>query len=102
MKTNSSFNRILAVVAIIATVFVMHFSCQYISEHTGHHCDDSDHCPICTMILQCENVVKTLGTGLIVAALIAFVSKVIEEVASYFNYQSIQTTLVSQKVRLDS
>jgi hypothetical protein len=102
MSKNNILKRIFALVAILATVILVQFSNEYISEHINHHCDDSDHCPVCSVIIQCENNIKTLSTGLIlvVAAVIAF-SFIAVEIAN-FDYQSIQTTLVSQKVRLDS
>ncbi|MCR5580101.1 MAG: hypothetical protein K6F66_00805 [Pseudobutyrivibrio sp.] len=102
MSRGNSFNRILALVAVLATVLVMSFSTSTISVHIAHHCNDEAHCPVCSLILQCENNIKTIGTGLIIAVAFAIVAFTIAEVASYFDFESVQTTLVSQKVRLDS
>lgn len=102
MSKNNTLKRIFALVAILATVILVQFSNEYISEHINHHCDDSEHCPVCSVIVQCENNIKTLSTGLIliVTAVMAFAFIAAETVN--FDYQSVQTTLVSQKVRLDS
>ncbi|SDB15379.1 hypothetical protein SAMN02910298_00829 [Pseudobutyrivibrio sp. YE44] len=102
MSKNKSFNRIIALVAILATVFLMHFSDLYISEHANHHCNDSDSCPVCTMLVQCQSNLKTLSSGLSLVVVALFVVAAVLVEASNFDYQSIQTTLVSQKVRLDS
>ncbi len=102
MRRTVGFNRILSMVALFAIVFVVLFSASFISNNLGHHCDDQDHCPVCTFIIQCQQNIKTIGTGLIAAASVIFISTVLTEVAITFEYQSVQTTLVSQKVRLDS
>jgi hypothetical protein len=102
MTRNERGNRILAVVALLATLFVVLFSSFYISEHASHHCNDEEHCPVCAMIVQCERAVKTVGAGLILAfAMMYTISAAVNTINNY-EYQSVQTTLVSQKVRLDS
>ncbi|MBQ7148387.1 MAG: hypothetical protein IJR96_06515 [Pseudobutyrivibrio sp.] len=95
-------NRILAMVAIFATVFVMLFSVSFSSRHVSHHCDDEANCPVCCMLTQCQQAIKSIGAGLIIVA--AFMAIVHDVSEAIFNneFQSVQTTLVSQKVRLDS
>ena len=100
-KANSS-NRIIAIVAMLAMVLLMQFSNIYISEHANHHCTEPDSCPVCTMIVQCQSNLKTLGSGLILVVIAVMAIKAVLVEATNFDYQSIQTTLVSQKVRLDS
>ena len=102
MNRNTKFKRILALVAILATVFVVLVSSSVISKNAGHHCNDQEHCPICSLILQCEQNIKTIGSGLIAVATVVFISMSMAELVTAFEYQSVQTTLVSQKVRLDS
>ncbi len=102
MKTTRMANRILASVAIFAAVFVLLSSNHYLTSHAAHHCDDSDHCPVCSMMLQCECAVRTISSGLITVAVVALFVKAAMVVVSFYNYQSVQTTLVSQKVRLDN
>ncbi len=102
MIKRSSFNRILALVAIVATLFIVHFSNEYLSQHATHHCEDHAHCPICSVMEQCENNIRTVGSGLILAVVSAMVYVAVAETKANFEYQSVQTTLVSQKVRLDN
>ena len=102
MKGKTLRNRILSLVALIATVFVVLTSGVVLSENAGHHCDCQDHCPVCSLILQCQQNIKTIGSGLIAVATVIFVARAMTELVTAFEYQSVQTTLVSQKVRLDS
>ena len=95
-------NRIISLVAILATIFVVLASGMFVSEYANHHCHDEAHCPICTLVVQCEKNIRTIGSGLIIAVVTAMVVQAVAEAAVYFEYQSVQTTLVSQKVRLDS
>lgn len=98
----SSFNRVLALVALVATVFMVLFSTFMLSEHAAHHCNHADNCPICTLIVQCQQNIKTIGSGLIVATALFVLAYVIVKAEDSFEYQSVQTTLVSQKIRLDN
>ena len=59
MRDRDSFNRIISLAALVATLFLMLFSSFYITEHANHH-------------------------------------------FNYFSFQSFQTTLVSQRVRLNN
>ena len=99
---NSIFSSSVAMVAILATVFVMLVSGMFLAENAGHHCDCQEDCPVCSLILQCEQNIKTIGSGLIAVATVIFVAHAMTELVTAFEYQSVQTTLVSQQVRLDS
>ncbi len=102
MKNSNLKNIIIATVAIAAALFMMFFSNMSISEHVSHHCEDSDHCPVCSMLEQCESALKAFGTGLIVAAVALFTHKLLTEAFQGYSFESIQATLISQKVRMDS
>ena len=102
MRDRDSFNRIISLAALVATLFLMLFSSFYITEHANHHCDDEAHCPVCAVILQCENNIKSIGTGLIIVMCAVFSYSVVSQLFNYFSFQSIQTTLVSQRVRLNN
>jgi hypothetical protein len=95
-------NRILALVAIAATVLVMLFSTVFISEHVSHHCDDEAHCPICLVLEQCESNIKSIGAGLIIAAVVYVIAFAMKDIAGFIQSQPVQASLVSQKVRIDS
>ena len=102
MKGKTLRNRILSLVALIATVFVVLISNMLISENVNHHCHGEADCPVCSLIIQCEKNINTVGSGLIMVAVAAMVYFVAAVTVSNYKYQSVQTTLVYQKVRLDS
>ncbi len=102
MTDNRTSNRILALVAIAATVLVMLFSTVFISEHVSHHCDDEAHCPICLVLEQCESNIKSIGAGLVVAAVVYVIAFTMKDIAGFIQSQPVQASLVSQKVRIDS
>lgn len=102
MKNNRTLNSIVSVVAILVTVIVVLVSGLLLAENAAHRCDDEAHCQVCSLIVQCEKNIKTIGSGLIIAVVAAMVLVTMEESTAHFEYQSVQTTLVSQKVRLDS
>ena len=102
MKGKTLRNRILSLVALIATVFVVLIYNMLISENVNHHCHGEADCPVCSLIIQCEKNINTVGSGLIMVAVAAMVYFVAAVTVSNYKYQSVQTTLVSQKVRLDS
>ncbi len=102
MTDNRTSNRILALVAIAATVLVMLFSTVFISEHVSHHCDDEAHCPICLVLEQCESNIKSIGAGLVVAAVVYVIAFAMKDIAGFIQSQPVQASLVSQKVRIDS
>ncbi len=95
-------NRILALVAIAATVLVMLFSTVFIAEHAAHHCDDEAHCPICLVLEQCESNIKSIGAGLVVAAVVYVIAFAMKDIEGFIQSQPVQASLVSQKVRIDS
>lgn len=100
-KANNS-NRIIALIAVFAIVVLMHFSDLYISEHLNHHCTEPDSCPVCSMLESCASNLKTISSGLSMAVTATLAVVVLYVVAINYNYESVQTTLISQKVRLDS
>lgn len=102
MSKVRNYNRILAMVALVATVFVMLVSTVFIVEHASHRCDDEAHCPVCALIQQCESNIKNIGVGLIVVATVYMVVYAMKETGACVSNESIQTSLVSQKVRIDS
>ncbi|SOC08428.1 hypothetical protein [Pseudobutyrivibrio ruminis] len=102
MEYSSYRNRIIAVVALAATLFMMLFSSMYLTAHASHHCEDSSHCPVCAMMVQCERSLKTLGTGLAVTVVVLFTFMLYTNLFQGYSFKSVQTTLISQKVRMDS
>ena len=102
MRQSNYKNRMIAVVALAATVFMMLFSSIYLTAHASHHCEDSSHCPVCSMMVQCERSLKTLGTGIAVAVVALFSFMLYTNLFQGYSFKSVQATLISQKVRMDS
>ena len=102
MKHGIDLKKILSFVAILATVLLVQFSSAYMAEHAFHHCDNQEHCPVCSVINQCDNNIRTVGASLLLAACLVLIFSDIFAERNDYKYQSVQTTLVSQKVRLDS
>ena len=102
MTQKEAYKRIVALVAILAAVVVMLFSARFIAEHVSHHCDDEAHCPICLVLEQCQSNIKSIGAGLVVAATVYMVVYAMKETGACASNESVQTSLVSQKVRIDS
>lgn len=102
MTLKEAYKRIVALVAILAAVVVMLFSARFIAEHVSHHCDDEAHCPICLVLEQCQSNIKNIGAGLIFATVVYVIVFAMKDIAYFASSQSVQTSLVSQKVRIDS
>ena len=102
MTQKEAYKRIVALVVILAAVVVMLFSARFIAEHVSHHCDDEAHCPICLVLEQCQSNIKNIGAGLVVAAAVYMVVYAMKETGACASNESVQTSLVSQKVRIDS
>ena len=83
MTQKEAYKRIVALVAILAAVVVMLFSARFIAEHVSHHCDDEAHCPICLVLEQCESNIKSIGAGLVVAAVVYVIAFAMKDIADY-------------------
>ena len=94
-------NRGLAGAVMIAVVFVLLFSVMFLSGHVHHHCEDED-CPICMVMAQCSDNIKTLS------AAIAFICCGLLLIAPILNIRavsgsdSVTNSLVFQKVRMNN
>ncbi len=101
MSKFSNKNRILALVAALAIIFLVLFSTSITVEHHTHVCTDH-HCPICYVIAQAQENLNNIGAGL---ALTAFAVALVFAAADAYSLnieEPVQATLVSQKVRIDS
>ena len=93
-------SKITAWVALMATVFMMLFSMIYISEHAEHDCTGSQ-CPICIVMQQCSNNLKTIGTAVAVVSISFFLFKQNMKDKCNKTNAFFCNSLISQKVRLD-
>lgn len=101
MMQNNHLRKITAWVAAVATVFVMLFSSLYIVEHSDHECGGAD-CPICAVMAQCSNNLKTIGLAVVVvAAMCGLIDDTKAAVTIGADNLSV-TSLISQKVRMNN
>ena len=97
---NMKRKKIISVAAAILFLFVTFASLFYIAEEENHHCTGED-CPICINIHQAEQTLKNLGNGMIT---IVTVNPMLIWFALLITGPFLlvsDTSLVSQKVRLN-
>ena len=102
--SNKAFSKIGRITAgIIATMMLIAvlFSAVFIAVESGHDCDGED-CPICTCIHQCENTLHNLGNGLISSSFVISPVVIILYTGVCALFVFAQSTLVSNKVRLNN
>lgn len=92
-------NKIIAIFFIILLVLIMFFATIFVVEEIDHDCD-GENCPICYQISVCENIIKVLGNGLIVAITAIYL---LTNHKLYFCFKNVfvkKLTLVILKVKL--
>ena len=99
MKNTKRNNRILAWVAVLATVLCVLLSVLFIRENLNHHCDCED-CPICQLMLQCEKQLESMDCVVAVAAVSVFFA-LAQQVNPSTDVCVWANSLISQKVRLN-
>lgn len=101
MIQNQNFKRITAWVAISAIVLVLLFSVCYIVEHADHECTGED-CPICLVMEQCGNNLKTVGTAIMIACVAVVLFTSLQENKHYQTSMFPCNSLISQKIRMNN
>lgn len=92
--------RLLAQIVCILFLCVTVFSMIFLAEESNHQCTDTQ-CPVCTCIHQIEQAIKTLGTGMISGVILIPVLIYLFVSGDPQQKVILNTTLISQKVRLD-
>lgn len=91
--------RIIAAIMCFALLFVMVSSATYIVIEANHNCT-GDGCPICHKIQICRQVLNTVGTALVRAAVsLGAFFLLIAPVHTLFRAAKV-VTLISLKVKL--
>lgn len=93
--------RILSGTMAALFLAVMLFSSFFIAVEADHDCTGED-CPICAVIHQCENTLRSVNDGQAVQAVI--VPFMLSCLLAAFLYKPylVQETPVSEKVRMDN
>lgn len=93
--------RFLAAILTALLAFLMVSSIAYITAEADHDCI-GEHCPICQQIEACENTLKQLSFGVIVAALVAALTYTLCSTVAHVTVERPDCTLVSLKVKLSN
>ncbi len=90
----------VAVIMAALLLFLILFSVFYEALEADHECCGED-CPICAMLIQCENLIRTIGNGITALLCICAVfSYVYGHICKPF-FEITPVTLVAQKVRMN-
>ena len=99
-QMNTKTKKIFSVAVCILMLFVTFASLFYIVKEENHHCTGED-CPICANIHQAEQTLRNIGNGTImIAAINPMPILFVLLITGQFLLVS-DTSLVSQKVRLN-
>jgi hypothetical protein len=103
-SSNRKANSLVGCIGIIAVVFTMLFSAYFLAGNMRHICCTHQRaesgCPVCTQIEECQRIMQR--TSVKVFTLVAFLNVVIAvKTAIIFSEISLNSTLVTQKVRID-
>ena len=97
---NTRTKRTFSVAVCILFLFVTFASLFYIVKEENHHCTDED-CPICANIHQAEQTLRNVGNGTITIAAINPMPILFALLITGQFLLVSDTSLVSQKVRLN-
>ena len=98
---NTKKKRIFSVAVCILFLFVIFASLFYIVEEADHQCTGEE-CPVCANIHQVGQTLRNLSTGTIAHATANLFPIIFVLVISGQGLVVSNTSLVSQKVRLDN
>lgn len=98
---NRKRQKTFSIAVCVLFLFITFASLFYIAEEENHYCTGED-CPICANIHQAEQTLRNLGAGTVIHAtvnpvLFMFVLAIAGQAFAVSN-----TSLVSQKVRLNN
>ncbi len=99
-KTNKT-RRIAAGIMAMMILAIMLFSTFYVAAELGHHCDDEDNCPVCATLNMCTNTLHNISSGMITLATVILPAIYYILLAVLGISVIAQSTLVSQKIRLN-
>lgn len=92
-------NRIIALALAAVVLFVMAFSLFVVAAEAGHHCHRED-CPICELVVVCENNIRLMSSVLIFVLLIIALTLMRAFISDTLNHVYQPLTPVSLKVKL--
>ena len=97
---NTNRKKVISVAICILFLFVTFAALFYIAEEENHHCTGED-CPICANLHQAEQTLRNTGNGTIVIVTISLMPILFALLITEQFLLASDTSLVSQKVRLN-
>lgn len=91
--------RIMAAVMCFALMFVMFISSAYIIKEADHDCT-GENCPVCHEIQVCRQILSTVGTAVVAAAVFVSTLVVLTALPAVHLRETVAVTLISLKVKL--
>lgn len=91
--------RIAALVIASLILCALLVSECFLAAESDHDCT-GDNCAVCCVLNVCENVLRTLGTTLMLAAVCALVREACARVQSFAAFSAVSANPVSLKVKL--
>lgn len=101
MRQDRFGKKMIAWVAVIATLVVVLFSTGYLCENMEHDCM-GEHCDVCATVLQCSNNLKTISTTIIAMGVVVVLFEISKESVMMCADAVSCNSLISQKVRLNN
>lgn len=92
--------RALAMALACSIFIVLLFSNVFLAEHVHHDCTGED-CPVCAVMEQCINNLKTISEVVFFVAASLFFLHIITKTVSKNITEPVAFSLFSQKVRLN-
>lgn len=101
MMQRRSDKKVIAWVAMIATLVVVLFSTGYLCENVEHDCT-GEHCTVCATVLQCSNNLRTISATVIAMGGVRLLFETVRERLTKGADAVSCNSLFSQKVRLNN
>ncbi len=97
---NNAMRIVSAVMAAFLLVLIL-FSAVFVAAESGHHCEDKEHCPICSCMEICEEILHKVGAVPALSVILSFFCCIFTYSFTSQILFVFQPTLVSRKIRLN-
>lgn len=99
-RKTSGIRFLSGVMALVIVAFLL-LSIIFIVHEADHDCSGGD-CPVCALIMQCENNLRTVGTGDTAEAVSSVTSILIAVILMPLAAVAVVSTPISRKIRLNN
>ncbi len=96
----ATYRRALAAAALLLLLTAVLLLSFYVAAETGHACEGHD-CPICARLQDCAAVLRRLGCGFILWAVMTAVARTADSAPLFSAFVLPSVTLISAGIRLN-